>query len=56
MLFQGMAECIPCYWMDTALGPGAEKALRGRGRLRARILSSGILNSAAAAVLLDGLV
>lgn len=43
--FQGMAECSPCYWMNTAFGPGAEDALRGRGGLRARILTSGILRS-----------
>lgn len=41
--FEGMAECSPCYWMNTAFGPGAEDALRGRGGLRARILTSGIL-------------
>ncbi len=44
--FHGMAECSPCYWMDRAFGPGAEDALRGRGGLRARILSSGILRAA----------
>ncbi len=41
--FEGVAECHPCYWMDHALGPGAEDALRGRGGLRARILSDGLL-------------
>jgi MOSC domain-containing protein YiiM len=55
-LFQGMAECSPCSWRDTTFRPGAEEALRARGGLRARILSNGILNSAAAAMLLDGLV
>lgn len=43
--FQGMAECSPCYWMNSAFGPGAEDALRGRGGLRARILTSGVLRS-----------
>ena len=43
--FHGTAECSPCYWMNTAFGPGAEDALRGRGGLRARILTSGILQS-----------
>ena len=43
--FLGGAECTPCYWMDQAFGPGAEKALKGRGGLRARILSSGVLRS-----------
>jgi len=41
--FAGTAECSPCYWMNDAIAPGAEAALRGRGGLRARILTSGIL-------------
>jgi MOSC domain-containing protein YiiM len=41
--FAGVCECKPCYWMDRAIAPGAEGALQGRGGLRARILTSGIL-------------
>jgi MOSC domain-containing protein YiiM len=41
--FEGVAECSPCYWMDQAFGPGAEEALKGRGGLRARVLSDGVL-------------
>jgi MOSC domain-containing protein YiiM len=41
--FAGAAECSPCYWMDLAIAPGAEALLLGRGGLRARILSDGIL-------------
>jgi hypothetical protein len=41
--FYGSAECTPCYWMDAAFGPGAEAFLKGRGGLRARILTSGAL-------------
>jgi len=41
--FEGVGECRPCYWMDQAIAPGAEKALKERGGLRARILSSGFL-------------
>lgn len=41
--FQGAEECRPCYWMDQAVGPGAEAWLKGRGGLRARILSDGVL-------------
>ena len=41
--FFGMEECRPCYWMDQTLGPGAEAALKNRGGLRARILTSGRL-------------
>jgi MOSC domain-containing protein YiiM len=43
--FAGVEECSPCYWMELALAPGAEAALRGRGGLRARILSGGALRS-----------
>lgn len=41
--FLGTEECKPCYWMDQAFCAGAEAALRGRGGLRAKILSSGTL-------------
>jgi MOSC domain-containing protein YiiM len=41
--FLGMEECRPCYWMNLALGPGAEQWLQGRGGLRARILIDGVL-------------
>jgi MOSC domain-containing protein YiiM len=41
--FDGVEECRPCYWMDQVIGPGAEAALRKRGGLRARILTSGRL-------------
>jgi MOSC domain-containing protein YiiM len=43
--FFGYSECKPCYWMDRAVTAGAEKWLRGRGGLRARILSSGSLRT-----------
>ncbi len=41
--FEGVAECSPCYWMNSALGAGAEEWLKGRGGLRARILTDGVL-------------
>ena len=41
--FQGTEEARPCYWMNSAFGEGAEEALRGRGGLRARVLSDGWL-------------
>lgn len=44
--FRGTEECRPCYWMDRAIAPGAEKFLKGRGGLRARILTNGILRPA----------
>src|SRR5262249_43663907 len=41
----GTEECRPCYWMDRAFAPGAQEFLRGRGGLRAKILTSGRLRS-----------
>lgn len=41
--FEGVEECRPCYWMDQAIGAGAEEWLRGRGGLRCRILTDGEL-------------
>ena len=41
--FEGTEECRPCYWMDRAIGPGADAWLRGRGGLRCKILTSGLL-------------
>ncbi len=41
--FAGVEECRPCFWMDYAFGPGAEADLKGRGGLRARILTDGYL-------------
>ena len=41
----GTQECAPCYWMDEAFCPGMEEFLKGRGGLRARILSSGTLQT-----------
>ncbi|MFF5854584.1 molybdenum cofactor biosysynthesis protein [Streptomyces sp. NPDC012751] len=33
----------PCAWMDTTLGPGAQRALRGGGGVRCRPLTDGVL-------------
>ena len=41
--FFGTEEAKPCFWMDRAFHEGAEEALRGKGGLRAKILSSGML-------------
>ena len=41
--FEGVEESKPCHWMNRVLGPGAEEWLRGRGGLRCRILSNGIV-------------
>ncbi len=43
--FHGTQECRPCYWMNRAIAPGAEEFLKGRGGLRAKILTNGKLHS-----------
>jgi len=44
--FHGTEECRPCYWMEQAFAPGANEFLKGRGGLRAEILSDGICERA----------
>jgi len=41
--FLGTGECSPCHWQDGAFAPGTEAALEGRGGLRAKILTDGML-------------
>lgn len=42
--FFGTEECRPCFWMNTAFrDERIENWLKGRGGLRAKILSDGIL-------------
>ena len=41
--FRGTEECAPCYWLNAAFAPGTERFLKGRGGLRAVILTSGTL-------------
>jgi MOSC domain-containing protein YiiM len=41
--FYGTGECRPCYWMNRAVAPGTEDFLKGRGGLRAEILTDGSL-------------
>jgi len=43
--FYGTQECAPCYWMDRAFAPGAHEFLKGRGGLRAKILTDGKLRT-----------
>jgi len=43
VVFEGVEECKPCYWMDQAVAPGANAFLAGRGGLRCRILAGGVL-------------
>lgn len=41
--FLGTEECRPCYWMNGAIHPEAEAWMKGRGGLRAKILTDGTL-------------
>ena len=41
--FLGTQEAAPCYWMNGAVASNAEDAMKGRGGLRAKILTSGTL-------------
>ena len=45
--FYGTEESRPCDWMNRAIAPGAKEFLKGRGGLRARILTDGTLHSTA---------
>ncbi len=42
--FLGTVESSPCYWMNGAVAEGAEEAMKGRGGLRAKILTGGTLH------------
>jgi MOSC domain-containing protein YiiM len=46
--FLGTTESAPCEWMNFAFAPGAEVWLKGRGGLRAKILTDGVLRAATA--------
>ena len=52
--FLGMSECSPCEWMNKAFAPGAKAALKGRGGLRAKILSGGMLHAGMSADAMSG--
>lgn len=42
--FHGGRHAQPCAWMNEMLAPGAHPAMRGRGGIRCRALSSGVLH------------
>ncbi|MFC7844262.1 molybdenum cofactor biosysynthesis protein [Streptomyces sp. NPDC057382] len=43
VLFAVKRPARPCAWMDVTVGPGAQRALRGRGGVRCTPLSDGVL-------------
>jgi MOSC domain-containing protein YiiM len=42
--FHGGRHAQPCAWMNGMLAPGAHPAMRGRGGIRCRAISSGLLH------------
>jgi MOSC domain-containing protein YiiM len=54
--FEGMSEAKPCYWMNQVVAVGAEQGLRGRGGLRAKILTDGELHAGPAELCAHGLL
>ncbi len=54
--FEGMSEAKPCHWMNDVVAPGAEHWLRGRGGLRAKILTDGVLRPGPAELFAHGLL
>lgn len=51
--FRGVKHCAPCRWMDDQVAPGALAFLRGRGGLRAQVLSDGVLRRGPATLTTD---
>ena len=43
VVFEGIEECSPCYWLNGAIEPGVEDFLKGHGGLRAKVVQSGTL-------------
>ena len=54
--FEGMGEAKPCYWMNHVAAPGVEAWLRGRGGLRAKVLTDGELHVGPAELQAHGLL
>jgi len=43
VLFEGMAHCNPCTWMDAVIHKGLYRQMKGRGGLRAKVIAGGTL-------------
>ena len=41
--FEGLAHCSPCTWMNAVMKKGTYNAMKGRGGLRAKVISDGTL-------------
>ncbi len=43
VVFEGMAHCNPCTWMDAVIEKGTYRQMKGRGGLRAKVIKGGTL-------------
>ena len=43
VVFEGIEECAPCYWLNGAIAAGVEGFLKGHGGVRAKVVQSGTL-------------
>ncbi len=43
VVFEGMAHCNPCTWMDAVIEKGTYRQMKGRGGLRAKAIKGGCL-------------
>lgn len=43
VVFEGMAHCNPCTWMDAVIEKGTYRQMKGRGGLRAKVLQGGTM-------------
>ena len=41
LLFEGVAHCNPCTWMDAIITKGTYRLMKGRGGLRAKVVEGG---------------
>lgn len=43
VVFEGMAHCNPCTWMDAVIERGTYRQMKGRGGLRAKVIQGGTM-------------
>ena len=42
--FEGLTHCAPCTWMNAVMKKGAYSMMKGRGGLRVKVISDGLLS------------
>ncbi|WP_304543946.1 MOSC domain-containing protein [Sulfurimonas microaerophilic] len=53
VLCEGVAHCAPCTWMNAVIAKGTYKLMKGRGGLRIRVLSDGVLELGSTTITTD---